>query len=399
MASAPADHVALAQTHRHDDLVGHAAGSRLADDGLGLLERRRGVGGAELDRLIALELHGVDGEDLAGPGQLRALHRIDADAADPDDRNVVPGRDLGRVDGGTPAGDDPAPEQAGLVQGDTRIDLDAAGLVDHRPLGERSEEAHETEVGAAGVMAGRVVGDLAAAAEVHAEVAEVLVTRRAGRAAPARRDETEDHMVARGQPVHAGPDLLDDARSLVASDDRQRERQVAGHEVLVGVAQPGADQPDEDLAVLGRVEVDLLDAPVLAYLPQDRCSGLHADLPRVSWRGVPGRHAGAVQRFLLPRAAGGVGGSAGPAGRRGRRVGGAGGAERSARSAGAERSARSAGRRPSSIARMSVTYEQRDGVAVVTFDDGKANVYSHEALGGLGDALDRASADPDARTR
>jgi enoyl-CoA hydratase len=45
---------------------------------------------------------------------------------------------------------------------------------------------------------------------------------------------------------------------------------------------------------------------------------------------------------------------------------------------------------------MSVTYEQRDGVAVVTFDDGKANVYSHEALGALGDALDRASADPDA---
>ena len=32
-------------------------------------------------------------------------------------------------------------------------------------------------------------------------------------------------------------DLLDDAGALVAADDRQLERQVAGDEVLVGVAQ------------------------------------------------------------------------------------------------------------------------------------------------------------------
>ncbi len=46
---------------------------------------------------------------------------------------------------------------------------------------------------------------------------------------------------------------------------------------------------------------------------------------------------------------------------------------------------------------MSVTYNLQDHVAVVTFDDGKANVYSHEVLEALAAALDRAEADPEAR--
>ncbi|HUJ67419.1 MAG TPA: crotonase/enoyl-CoA hydratase family protein [Acidimicrobiales bacterium] len=44
---------------------------------------------------------------------------------------------------------------------------------------------------------------------------------------------------------------------------------------------------------------------------------------------------------------------------------------------------------------MSVTYSVQEHVAVVTFDDGKANVYSHAVLDSLSDALDRAEADPD----
>jgi enoyl-CoA hydratase len=45
---------------------------------------------------------------------------------------------------------------------------------------------------------------------------------------------------------------------------------------------------------------------------------------------------------------------------------------------------------------MSVTYELQGNVAVVSFDDGKANVYSHEALDALSAALDRAEAEPQA---
>jgi enoyl-CoA hydratase len=46
---------------------------------------------------------------------------------------------------------------------------------------------------------------------------------------------------------------------------------------------------------------------------------------------------------------------------------------------------------------MPVNYHVQDHVAVVSFDDGKANVYSHEVLEALSAALDRAEADPDAR--
>ncbi len=45
---------------------------------------------------------------------------------------------------------------------------------------------------------------------------------------------------------------------------------------------------------------------------------------------------------------------------------------------------------------MSVTYHVQDSVAVVSFDDGKANVFSHEVLDALSAALDRAEADPEA---
>jgi enoyl-CoA hydratase len=45
---------------------------------------------------------------------------------------------------------------------------------------------------------------------------------------------------------------------------------------------------------------------------------------------------------------------------------------------------------------MPVNYALEDHVAVVTFDDGKANVYTHDALNELAGALDRAESDPEA---
>ena len=46
-----------------------------------------------------------------------------------------------------------------------------------------------------------------------------------------------------------------------------RRHHVAGDEVLVGVAQAGGLPLDEHLAGLGRVELDLLDLPVLVRHP------------------------------------------------------------------------------------------------------------------------------------
>ena len=100
-----------------------------------------------------------------------------------------------------------------------------------------------------------------------AEVAQVLMAGGAARAPAAGRDEPEHDVVAGRQPADAGADLLHDAGALVAADDRQRERQVAGDEVLVGVAHARRRQLDQHLTGPGRVELDLLDAPRRIRLP------------------------------------------------------------------------------------------------------------------------------------
>src|SRR5262249_44268609 len=122
-------------------------------------------------------------------------------------------------------------------------------------------------------------GDLATGAHGGAEVAQVLVAGRAAGAATARGDEAEDHVVARLQRRDPGTDLLDHAGALVAADDGQLEGQVTRVEVLVGMAHARGPLLHRDLALLGRIELDLLDAPVLADFPQDRGLGLHSGNP------------------------------------------------------------------------------------------------------------------------
>ena len=82
----------------------------------GLLHRRDGVGGAELQRRLALELDRVDGDDVGRAGVRRALHGVDADAADAHDDDRVAGLDLGRVDRRAPAGADAAADEAGDLE-------------------------------------------------------------------------------------------------------------------------------------------------------------------------------------------------------------------------------------------------------------------------------------------
>ena len=110
------------------------------------------------------------------------------------------------------------------------------------------------------------------------EVAQVGVAGGAPAALAAGRDEGQHDVVAGGDAGDARADLLDDAGALVAADDREGDGDVAGDEVGVGVAQPGGGQLDEDLLLLGRVELDLLDAPLLAEAPQHGGLDLHTSV-------------------------------------------------------------------------------------------------------------------------
>src|SRR5581483_7727518 len=83
-----------------------------------------------------------------------------------------------------------------------------------------------------------------------------------------------------------------------------RHHHVAGHEVLVGVAQPRSRELEQHLAGLGRVELDLLDAPLRVRFPEDGGLALHGPtlLPRYQGRDWP-----PLTRQMLPfahRAAG-----------------------------------------------------------------------------------------------
>ena len=127
--------------------------------------------------------------------------------------------------------------------------------------------------------------------EEGAEVAEVLVAGRAARALPARRDEAEHDVVAGRQPGDLGPDLDDLAGALVPTDhrellDAQLLLRLVGRATRSPVSRCSSEwhspEPTSFTSTsprLGRVELDLLDAPVGLRLPQDRRLHLHRDRP------------------------------------------------------------------------------------------------------------------------
>ena len=92
-----------------------------------------------------------------------------------------------------------------------------------------------------------------------AHVADRLLAARAVAAVAAVGDERADDVVAGLDPGDARADLLDDARALVAEHHRQPGLEVAVGDVHVGVAQARVGVADQDLALLGPVEVELLD--------------------------------------------------------------------------------------------------------------------------------------------
>ena len=233
------------------------------------------MGGSEHLRHLALELDRVDGHDALRTRQRGALHGVRADPADTDHDDGLAGTHLRRVHGGAPAGHDPAAEQAGRLEWDLGMDLDAARLVHDGPLGERAEQAHDAEVLAAGVMTGGVVTDLASRGHVGAQVAQVLMAAAARRAVAARGDEAQHDVVADGDPLHLSSHLDDDAGTLVPAHDRKRPLGVAGADVFVGVAQPGRRQLHHDLTSTWRIELDVLHHPVDVALPQHRRARPH----------------------------------------------------------------------------------------------------------------------------
>ena len=73
-------------------------------------------------------------------------------------------------------------------------------------------------------------------------------------------------------------DFLDDARSLVAENGRERRGEVTAHEVVVAVTHARCLDPNADLARPRRFELNLFDGDRRTDSAQDR--GLHDDASR-----------------------------------------------------------------------------------------------------------------------
>jgi hypothetical protein len=187
---------------------------------------------------------------------------------------VSPAPDLGGTHGASVPGGHAAADQRGLVERRAVVHLHHRRRRDHGVLGEGAEQAHLAEALAAGVEPVGAV-ELRAVDEEGAEVAQVLHAAGAVRAPAAGREEAEDHGVALGDMGDPGAHADHDAGALVAADDRERHRDVAGDQVLVGVAQPARGELDQYLALLRRVELSVLDLPFLVQTPEHRGLGLH----------------------------------------------------------------------------------------------------------------------------
>jgi hypothetical protein len=94
-------------------------------------------------------------------------------------------------------------------------------------------------------------------------------------------------MVADLDVVHAGAQLDDLARALVAQHDRHRPRPIAVDQRQVGVAKPATAHLDQHLALARRIEIELgdLDRLGLGKRPRRAANGengsfhLHQAIP------------------------------------------------------------------------------------------------------------------------
>jgi hypothetical protein len=280
---------ALGDAGGQDRGVGELAAGELGDDAPRLVHVRRDVRGAQLQRLLSLEPHRVDGDDVAAAGDPRTLDRVGTDPADTDDHGGVARAQLGAAHRGAEPGGHTAADEHSHVQREPLIDLHDRLHRHHRVPRERAEQAHLADVLAAGVEAVGAV-ELRAERGARAVVAQVRVAAHAVAAPPAGRQERHHHRIAHLDLGDARADLDDPAGALVPADHRVGDGQIAGHEVLVGVAEPARGQLHQHLTGRGWVELDLLDLPLPAQLPEHRRRGLHAH--SMAWCAL--RHSGPV---------------------------------------------------------------------------------------------------------
>ena len=126
--------------------------------------------------------------------------------------------------------------------------------------------------------------DLRSHHERRSQLTEIAHAARAVRAAPTRGKEGQDDRITFGQFLNPFAALHDCASTLMTPHYRQWDREVAGHQMFVGMAQAGGRQPHEDLPGTWRIQIDFFDLPLLLQAPQNSRTCLHVEVPSIELR-------------------------------------------------------------------------------------------------------------------
>jgi hypothetical protein len=223
----------------------------------------------------------VDSDDHVGADHLRALHDVEADAAETEDDDVRAGLHFRGVDDRADARRHAAADVADLVEWRVLADLRERDLRQHGEVRE-GRAPH--------VMEDRLAVERKAAAAVRHQAfalrrpdrrAKVRLARQARLALPALGRVERNDVIALLERRDAGPDVDDDARAFVPEDRREESLRVrAGAGVFVGVADARGLDLDQHLACLRSGQVDHLDGQGGSRLVRNRRPDFHRALLR-----------------------------------------------------------------------------------------------------------------------
>jgi hypothetical protein len=144
--------------------------------------------------------------------------------------------------------------------------------VHHRAGREGAQQCIRVDVVAVGLDSKCAVRDCCSGHQPHTEVAQISLAGLARRALTARRYERRRDVVAHSEVFDAFADLDDDAGAFMAAEHgKGRHRDVAGHHVVIGMAQPHGFHLDLHLALARFADFDLFHRPRLIEIP-DQCA-------------------------------------------------------------------------------------------------------------------------------
>jgi hypothetical protein len=206
----------------------------------------------------------VDGDDLLGAGDARALDGGQADAAAADHRHRHSRSGTRGVDGCSGAGQHTAAQQAHALEAHVIGNGDAAPRVHDRLLGEGGHTGQVMDRGVAGPQPGGSVDQRRVDEAGNHLEAEVRLSLAAEDAVAALGRERDHHAIARQRSAHAFAHFEHDPGGLVTQHHRQRRPQGSVRHREIAAADPARRDPEPHLPPSRSFQQHLLDRDGLA---------------------------------------------------------------------------------------------------------------------------------------